>query len=262
MASWRDGRCSLPRNHQNRDWSLEDQDFAASISYMVSLSLETSKREEAQKQITHSLEEKEILLREVHHRVKNNMQIIVSLLNLQSNTIKNREMKDIFKESQNRVRSMSMIHEEVYQSDDLAKIDFQSYIKHFIKSLSQTYSTGLNNVGWMGDIDEVKLNIETSIPCGLILNELLSNSLKHAFKDGKDGKIWVKLKEEHDEIRLEVTDNGTGLPDDFQLEKTSTLGLELVKNLVKQLNGKIEVKNENGTSFIITFKELKYKARV
>ena len=246
----------------NRDWSLEDQDFAASISYMVSLSLETSKREEAQKQTIHSLEEKEILLREVHHRVKNNMQIILSLLNLQSNTIKNKEMKDIFKESQNRVRSMSMIHEEVYQSDDLAKIDFQSYIKHFIKSLFQTYSTGLNNVEWMVDIDEIKLNIETSIPCGLILNELLSNSLKHAFKDGSDGKIWVKLKEEYDKIRLEITDNGIGLPDDFQLEKTSTLGLELVKNLVKQLDGKIKVKNENGVSFIITFRELEYKDRV
>ena len=245
----------------NRDWSLEDQDFAASISYMVSLSLEASKREEAQKQITHSLEEKEILLREVHHRVKNNMQIISSLLNLQSNTIKNKEMKDIFKESQNRVRSMSMIHEEVYQSDDIAKIDFRSYIKHFIKSLFQTYPTGLNNIEWVIDIDEIKLNIETSIPCGLILNELLSNSLKHAFKDGKDGKIWVKLNEDYDKIRLAVTDNGTGLPDDFQLEKTSTLGLELVKNLVKQLDGKIKVKNENGVSFIITFRELDYKER-
>ena len=245
-----------------REWTMEEQDFAASISYMISLSLEVSKREKAQKQIINSLKEKEVLLREVHHRVKNNMQIISSLLSLQSNIIENNEMKDIFKETQNRVRSMSMIHEQLYQSEDFVRIDFYNYVNGLIKSLFQTYSTG-SHIELDLDVDEeVKLNIETSIPCGLIINELVINSLKHAFKDRLNGKIWVKMKKKDDEIILKLADNGTGLPEDFKLENAQTLGLELVNNLIKQIDGKIEVNTEHGTSFIITFKELEYKPRV
>ena len=245
-----------------REWTLEEQDFAASISYMISLSLEASKREKAQKQIINSLEEKEVLIREVHHRVKNNMQVISSLLSLQSSTIDNKKMKDILEESQNRVKSMSMIHEQLYQSEDLVKIDFSSYVNGLVKNLFQTYSTA-SQIELDVDVDEeVKLNIETSIPCGLIINELVSNSLKHAFKDGLNGKIWVEMKKKDDQIILKLTDNGAGLPDDFQLEKTSTLGLKLVNGLVEQIDGKIEVNTEHGTSFIITFRELEYKKRV
>jgi len=244
-----------------RRWTFEEQDFAASISYIISLSLEASKRDEAQKQIINSLEEKSVLLREIHHRVKNNMQIISSLLSLQSSTIENPEMKDIFNESQNRVRSMSMIHEQLYQTDDLAKIDFNIYVNGLIKSLFQIYSSSQKHIEWDVNVEDVKLDLETAIPCGLIINELVSNSLKHAFKDRFNGKINVKMRKNNGLIILKVADNGVGIPDNFQIEKASTLGLKLVKTLVNQLEGALVIEIKNETSFNVTFKEINYKKR-
>jgi PAS domain S-box-containing protein len=244
-----------------RRWTFEEQDFAASISYIISLSLEASKRDEAQKQIINSLEEKSVLLREIHHRVKNNMQIISSLLSLQSSTIENPEMKDIFNESQNRVRSMSMIHEQLYQTDDLAKIDFNIYVNGLIKSLFQIYSSSQKHIEWDVNVEDVELDLETAIPCGLIINELVSNSLKHAFKDRFNGKISVKMRKNNGLIILKVADNGVGIPDNFQIEKASTLGLKLVKTLVNQLEGALVIEIKNETSFNVTFKEINYKKR-
>ncbi len=244
-----------------RKYTFEEQDFAASISYIISLSLEASERDKAQKQIINSLEEKNVLLREIHHRVKNNMQIISSLLSLQSSTIENPEMREVFNESQNRVKSMSMIHEQLYQTDNLSKIDFKIYINGLIKSLFQIYSSSLKQIKWDVDVKEVKLNLETSIPCGLIINELISNSLKHAFKERDSGKITVKMNSYNDLITLIVADNGVGIPNNFQIENASTLGLKLVTNLVKQLEGEMIVNKENGTSFTITFNEITYMKR-
>jgi len=244
-----------------RKWTFEEQDFAASISYIISLALEASRRDLAQKQIINSLEEKNVLLREIHHRVKNNMQIISSLLSLQSSNIKNPEMRDIFMESQNRVKSMSMIHEQLYQKDDIAKIDFKIYVNGLIKSLFQIYSFGLKRIEWNVNVEDVKLDIETAIPCGLIINELVSNSLKHAFKEAPDGKIIVNMRRDKDMITLEVSDNGIGLPANFEVEKASTLGLQLVTTLVDQLEGDMMIDVDNGTSFKITFKEINYKKR-
>jgi len=242
-------------NEQTRkmkEWTFEEQDFAASISYMISLSLEAHERERAQRQIIDSLEEKEVLLREIHHRVKNNMQIISSLLNLQSSTIKNKEMKDIFRESQNRIKSMSMIHEQLYQSKDIAKIDLGIYVTNLIKSLFQIYSGPSRQIEWAVESDKIEMDIETALPCGLILNELVSNSLKHGF-NGSEGKIWVKIIRNNDIIEIEVGDDGSGLPEDVQLETTSTLGLKLVDILVKQLDGKIDADTSEGTCFTIRF---------
>ncbi|MBZ2167056.1 histidine kinase dimerization/phosphoacceptor domain -containing protein [Methanobacterium spitsbergense] len=244
-----------------RKYTFEEQDFAASISYIISLSLEASERDKAQKQIIDSLEEKNVLLREIHHRVKNNMQIISSLLSLQSSTIENPEMREVFHESQNRVKSMSMIHEQLYQTDNLSKIDFKIYINGLIKSLFQIYSSSLKQIKWNVDVKDVKLNLETSIPCGLIINELISNSLKHAFKERDSGKITVKMDSYNNLITLIVADNGIGIPNNFQIENTSTLGLKLVTTLVKQLDGEMIVNKENGTSFTITFKEITYMKR-
>ena len=244
-----------------RKWTFEEQDFAASISYIISLALEASKRDIAQKQIINSLEEKNVLLREIHHRVKNNMQIISSLLSLQSSTIKNPEMRDIFMESQNRVKSMSMIHEQLYQTEDIAKIDFKIYVNGLIKSLFQIYSFGLKRIEWNVNVEDVKLDIETAIPCGLIINELVSNSLKHAFKDAHDGKITVNMRKDKNLITMEVSDNGIGLPANFEVEKASTLGLKLVTTLVEQLEGNMVIDRSKGTSFKITFKEINYKKR-
>jgi two-component sensor histidine kinase len=245
-----------------KKWTFEEQDFAASTSYIISLSLEATRREDAQKQIINSLNEKNVLLREIHHRVKNNMQIISSLLSLQSSTIENQDMKDIFNESQNRVKSMSMIHEQLYQTDDLALIDFNIYINGLIKSLFQIYSLDWAPIRWEVDVEDVKLNLETAIPCGLIINELVSNSLKHAFLEGSDGQIMVKMRKEDEIITLIVADNGIGLPKDFNIEKATTLGLKLVKTLVNQLEGEMVINTDNGTSFNIRLKEINYEKRL
>ena len=190
------------------------------------------------------------------------MQIISSLLSLQSSTIENQDMRDIFNESQNRVKSMSMIHEQLYQTDDLAKIDFKIYVNGLIKSLFQIYSPGWAPIRWVVDVEDVKLNLETAIPCGLIINELVSNSLKHAFKEGSDGKIMVKMRKDDETITLIVADNGVGLPKDFNIEKATTLGLKLVKTLVNQLEGEMVINTDNGTSFNITLKEINYEQRL
>jgi PAS domain S-box-containing protein len=245
-----------------KKWTFEEQDFAASTSYIISLSLEATEREEAQKQIVNSLEEKNVLLREIHHRVKNNMQIISSLLSLQSSNIEDQNMRDIFNESQNRVKSMSMIHEQLYQTDDLAKIDFKIYVNGLIKNLFQIFSPDWPRIRWVVDIDKVKLNLESAIPCGLIINELVSNSLKHAFKEGSDGNIMIKMRKNGETITLIISDNGVGFPKDFNIEKTSTLGLKLVKTLVNQLEGEMVINAENGTTYEITLKEINYEKRV
>lgn len=245
-----------------REWTFEEQDFAASISYMISLSLEAHERELAQRQIITSLEEKEVLLREIHHRVKNNMQIISSLLNLQSSTINSKEMKDVFRESQNRIKSMSMIHEQLYQSKDIAKIDFGIYVTNLIKSLFQIYSGPSRHIEWDVDSDKIQMDIETALPCGLILNELVSNSLKHAFKEGSEGRIWVKMIRTNDIIEIEAGDDGSGLPDEVQLETTSTLGLKLVDILIKQLDGELSIDRGERTCFTIRFLDPHNRERV
>jgi PAS domain S-box-containing protein len=256
------GVLCMEQTKDRKTWTFEEQDFAASISYIISLSLEASKTDKAQKQIIKSLEEKDVLLREIHHRVKNNMQIISSLLSLQSSSIENPEMKDIFKQSQNRVKSMSMIHEQLYQTEDLAKIDFNSYVNGLIKSLFQMYSVNQKQIECDVNVGDVMLDIETAIPCGLIINELVSNSLKHAFIDKTEGKISFNMMRNSNMINFNVSDNGIGIPDNFHIENTSTLGLNLVKTLVNQLEGELTVEHNNGISYDVIFKEMEYKKRV
>ena len=255
------GVLCLEQTEHSKTWTFEEQDFVASVSYILSLTLEASKRDEAQKQIVKSLEEKDVLLREIHHRVKNNMQIISSLLSLQSSSIENPEMKDIFSQSQNRVKSMSMIHEQLYQTDDLAKIDFKSYVNGLIKSLFQIYSANQKQIEWEVNVDDVKLDIETAIPCGLIINELVSNSLKYAFINREYGKICFNMIRDNKMINFKVSDNGIGIQDSSQIENTSTLGLNLVKTLVNQLEGELTVDQNDGISYDVIFKEMDYKTR-
>ena len=255
------GVLCMEQTINRKTWTFEEQDFAASISYILSLSLEALKRDKAQKQIIKSVEEKDVLLREIHHRVKNNMQIISSLLSLQSSYIENPEMKEILNQSRNRVKSMSMIHEQLYQTDDLAKIDFKSYVNGLIKSLFQIYSLNQKHIEWEVNVEDVKLDIETAIPCGLIINELISNSLKHAFIDRTDGKIYFNMMRYNNMINFNVSDNGIGIPDNFKIENTSTLGLNLVKTLVNQLEGKLTIEQNNGISYDVIFKEMQYKKR-
>ncbi len=210
----------------------------------------------SEERIRFSLGEKEVLLKEVHHRVKNNLQVISGLLNLQAHHITDNLGREIYKESQNRVISMALIHEELYQARDLARVDFGAYIENLVKNLFGSYSADKSRVTLDLDIDHTEMVVDTAIPCGLILNELISNCLKHAFPDGKSGRVRVAFHELDDkEYELVVSDDGVGLPLEMDITRTDSLGMQLVFLIVEQLKGKIEVSREGGTGFHILFRE-------
>ncbi len=210
-----------------------------------------TERKKAEEQIKASLKEKEILLQEVHHRVKNNMQIISSLLNLQSRHIKDQESLGLFQSSQNRVKSMALIHERLYQSKDFTRIDVADYVQNLTNHLFITYGISKDAVKLKIDIKDIFLDINTAIPCGLIINELVSNSLKHAFPNGKKGEIKISMRPLiKDEIELVVGDTGIGMPEYANLKNTESLGLYLVSMLAEdQLHGEIEMDQTQGTAF-------------
>jgi PAS domain S-box-containing protein len=210
-----------------------------------------------------SLQEKEVMLREIHHRVKNNMQVISSLFNLQAGKTLNPEYREILKEGQTRIRAMSLVHEKLYQSRDLSKIDLAGYIQSLAAHLFHVYLTDSNRIRLETDFEEIPLlDINSAVPCGLILNELISNSLKHAFPEGRKGLIRIGLKRGPDDrIILRVADDGIGFPKDFDFRQLESLGLQIAKLLVGQLDGTIELDRENGTAFTVTFRELKYTPR-
>ena len=214
-----------------------------------------------------SLKEKELLLHEIHHRVKNNLQIISSLLSLQSRYIEDDETLKIFKESQNRVMSLAMIHEKLYKSSNFVQVDFAEYIKDLVDKLFYTYKISPNTVQLNINIDNIVFDIETAIPCGLIINELVTNSLKHAFPQIAGGKsrkneIQIGLYQAQGSFVLTVSDNGTGLPENVDFTNTTSLGLQLVNSLAHQLDGNIIVDKTRGTNFKIIFKKMKYKKRL
>ncbi|SNQ60116.1 MASE3 domain-containing protein [Candidatus Methanoperedens nitratireducens] len=220
---------------------------------------DVSERKRTENQIKQSLKEKEILLREIHHRVKNNMQIISSLLRLQSGYVKEEKYLEMFKESQNRIISMSLIHEKIYQSDDFSRVDFKDYTADMVDRLFQAYGFDDRRVVLDIDAEDALLDIDSAIPCGLIINELVTNSLKHAFPDGRAGEIKIALHRTDDtEIELIVGDNGIGFPEDVDFRKTESLGLQLVTLLVNtQLEGEIKLNRSQGTEFQIKFKGAK-----
>ena len=221
----------------------------------VSVWIDITDRHQAQEQLKASLQEKEVLLKEVHHRVKNNLQIICSLLKLQSGSIKDEAARSLFNDSYNRVRSMALIHENLYQSSDLAKIDLANYINNLVANLSHSYSVFLSNINFQVEVEDIWLDVDTAIPCGLIINELVSNSIKYAFKNPAEGKININFSKANNEFCLIVKDNGVGLPPELDIKRTNSLGLKLVYNLAKQLRGRINFKNLNGTYFEIKFSD-------
>lgn len=210
-------------------------------------------RKRAEQQTKASLKEKEVLLKEIHHRVKNNLQVISSLLNLQRGSIKDPQTLEIFQESQNRVESMALIHEQLYRSKDLSRIDFADYIRNLVANLFCSYEVRANAITLKINVDNVLLDINAAIPCGLIINELIANSLKYAFPVGKEGEIWIEFNSNNDKFTLIVADNGVGFPQDLDFQNTNSLGLQLVNALTEQLEGNIELDNSVGTKFIITF---------
>jgi two-component sensor histidine kinase/DNA-binding NarL/FixJ family response regulator len=221
-----------------------------------------TERQHAEEQLKASLQDKEVLLREIHHRVKNNLQIISSLLALQSESITDRQALELFRESRNRVQSMARIHEKMYRSRDLVRIDFGEYIRSLASDLFRTYRVPGSAVQLDIDVTDVFLGIDTAIPCALILNELIANSLKYAFPPGRHGTIRVALHRDPDgRLVLTVSDDGVGFPGTLDFRTTRSLGLQIVTTLTKQLDGTIDLLDRTGTTFQLTFTELHYRER-
>lgn len=209
---------------------------------------------EKEEVLTHSLAEKELLLREIHHRVKNNMQIISSLLSLQSRFVGETEASFVLKECQNRIRAMALVHEKLYSTDSFIFVDVAGYIEALAMHLIYSSSIKKSSVRFVNDVDDVHMNMDTMILCGLIVNELVSNALKHAFPDpGKDVIRVSVMQNGNNAYKLEVSDNGRGVHDEFDLFSTNTLGLGLVQSLVEQLQGTMEVEKGDGLTFSISF---------
>ena len=223
-------------------------------TFMAGSNTDITARKQVENKLKSSLKEKEVLLKEIHHRVKNNLQIISSLLRLQSGYIKDKQALDIFQDSQNRVRAMALIHENLYQTKDLSKIEFSEYIRKLKQNLVRFYN--IKNININTNIEKIFLKLDTAIPCGLIINELISNSIKHAFKNTQKGEIHVEfITLQQGKYSLSVSDNGVGVAKNIDSLKKQSLGLELVWNLVEQLEGTIVYNSQLGTSFRITFTE-------
>lgn len=224
---------------------------------MYGIQMDITERKLAIEKISASLREKEILLKEIHHRVKNNLQIISSLLNLQANSIDDPFTLGQFQDSQNRIRSMALIHERLYRSDDLARVDYGTYLRDLTNSLMQTYRKYAQAVTLKVETDPILLDVDTAIPCGLIVNELVSNALKHAFPDGRAGEIGIEMRRcGEGRYRLVVRDDGVGIPAELDYRHSVSLGLQLVNSLTRQIDGTLELSQEGGTTFEILFSGL------
>lgn len=215
---------------------------------------EISQRALTQEQLRRSLEEKEVLLREIHHRVKNNLQIMSSLLKLQSEYVKDRELLGLFSDAENRIRSMSLVHELLYQSKNMARVSIETYLTALIDHIRGFYGPQRLGVSIVMDIGDAALPVDVVIPVGFIVTELFSNCLKHAFPAGREGEVVVRLHEIGDALfELSVSDNGVGLPDHIDVDRPESLGLDLVDTFVQQLHARKSVIIRNPTQFTITF---------
>jgi PAS domain S-box-containing protein len=238
-------------------WSIQKDENGEYIGFLE-INNDITQRKKAEKKVEESLKEKEMLLKEIHHRVKNNLMVISSLLNLQSQYVKDKEVLGMFKETQSRARSMAIIHERLYQSEDLKTINFGKYIRTLAMELLRTYNISSDLIKLYINVKDVKLDINTAISLGLIINELVSNSMKHAFPDGTNGEINIDFYLKDDVYFLKVSDNGIGFPEDLDFRKTESLGLKLVDTLSRQIDATVKLDRSHGTSFIIKFKEREY----
>jgi PAS domain S-box-containing protein len=222
------------------------------VTHCLIVGLDVTSRKTAEDQARTTLKEKDVLLKEVHHRVKNNLQVISSLLNLQLNVISNKESREIVRESQNRLRSMALIHEKLYQSESYGELRLEDYLRSLTREIFRSY--GPSGVNLRLEVDDIRLDVDTTIPCGLIVNELVSNALKYAFPGGRPGEVHIKAQRtSKDRIALSVSDDGVGLPQTTQLRTARTLGFQLIQLLVKQLRGTLDIVRNGGTTFMITF---------
>ena len=231
------------------------RDSTGTIISFVGIHLDITDRRQYENQLEQSLREKEVIIKEVHHRVKNNMQVISGFLQLQSNYISDPESAEKLNECQRRVRSMALVHEKLYQSRHLGFINVAEYIKTLVSELQEAYVVQAD-IRFEVDVESININLDTAIPCGLIINELLTNALKYAFAGKFSGTVAISLHLSPDHrFTLKVSDDGVGLPATFDLASTATLGMQLVQVLVRQLGGQIEIDSRKGTSYVITFPE-------
>jgi len=227
----------------------------------LQLKAEVIERKQAEEKVKQSLKEKDLLLKEIHHRVKNNLFIVSSLLESQADYVNNPELIKILENSQNRIMSMALIHEQLHCGEGLSKIDFQQYLTTLTENIIDSCFT--KKINFHSKIEQAYINIETAHPCGLIVNELISNAVEHAFPNLEQGKIIFEFnQDELGNFNLLFKDNGIGFPDDKDFYHSESLGLDLVSTLVEQLEGKIAMKNNNGTEITISFKELDYETRI
>ena len=264
-----DSRAIIPKTYETQaNIHGNTKDFFATFDFipgtrksLISL-IDITDRKRAEGLLKTSLKEKELLLREIHHRVKNSLQLISSLLSLQASEIDDDEIIAKYKESENRIHTIALIHENLYQSTNISNINFRNYVEILVEDIINSYSVDTNHVKTTLELGNYNLGIETAIPLGLIINELVSNSLKHAFNDYDNGEIKIILEKNNETYKLTVKDNGIGLPESFNLEETTSLGILLINSLVNQLEGKIHVEVNGGTQFTIDFTELVYRERM
>lgn len=252
------------------------RDAKGSPMHYVAQLEDVTERKQAEAKIQASLKEKEVLLKEIHHRVKNNLQIVSSLLDLQAEYIQEPEILEKLEDSKHRLLAMSLIHETLYQSETLAQVDFSDYVERLATNILFAQSTDYDRIKLEFNLEPVFLNLETAIPCGLLLNELITNSIKHAFPDPLQGKIYIELHYQSPDtpsnlnqtscqepkIMLKVSDNGIGLPANMNSKETKSLGLTLIHDLTQQLRGNLAINLTNGTQFTLIFSELKYRQRI
>jgi PAS domain S-box-containing protein len=262
-------------SHKKNAYTKEQLSFIKALMQPIGLAInnallyqnaqtEIRERKAAEIKINRSLVEKELLLKEIHHRVKNNLQIVKSLLNVQSRYIKDDRLLKYFNESRDRIQSIALIHELLYRGEDITMINFPEYIKRLSYYLFESFGVSTEQVSLNINAIDVSLSIDIAIPCGLLINELVSNSLKHAFPNGRKGNIDISLEltgNEPGEYRLKVKDNGTGFPAGYDA-KSESLGLRIVRNLTSQLDGTVELNGNGGTSVVICFPPSNYMKRL
>lgn len=230
---------------------------------VIGINVDITDRKHSEMQLKDSLRQKEILLKEIHHRVKNNLLVVTSLLDLQAMQVSEDSVLKVLKESKNRVLSMALIHEKLYSSPDLSRVNFRDYLESLVNTLFTSYQARSSKIQHQVFAETIFLNIETANPCGLIVNELISNIVKHAFPEGESGRVEVRLsRNDENTICLTVSDDGVGIPEEIDIHKTTSLGIQLVTLLSRQIRATVELKRDGGTTFTISFQELHYKQRV
>lgn len=248
--------CGLRRDGTEFPAQISLSPLAADEGMFVTAAIrDISDRKRSEQALRASLFEKEVLLKELHHRVKNNLQIVSSLLGLQSAQATEPACRQMLLETRQRVRSMALVHEKLYHSRDLSSIDLSLYLRELAGELVGAFGAG-RDIQVEVRAAPVSLNIDTAVYCGLLLNELLTNCIKHAFPGDRPGRIWVELSAPGGGYRLRVKDDGVGFPSDFELREASTLGLQLLATMAEQLDASIEKFNHGGTEFVIDFHEL------